>query len=224
MRPLPTNLKVTVVLLLFDYDGVIVDSFDLFLELCERVRAEFGHARESTPHDLQTIENLTFTDMGRLLGVPENKLGEYNDRLMAIQKAYWPVTFFPEMIDVLNELAKQHTVAVVTSSDSETVFASLRNVGLGDAITAVLGGDLGNSKAERINMLRAKHGFECHETVMTGDAISDVRQGKLAGVVTVAVTWGYQNKTVLAKENPDFILDRPEELLRIPAKLINSKG
>jgi phosphoglycolate phosphatase len=41
---------------------------------------------------------------------------------------------------------------------------------------------------------------------MIGDAISDIREGKRAGVRTAAVTWGYQPERVLAAEQPERIV------------------
>jgi phosphoglycolate phosphatase len=43
---------------------------------------------------------------------------------------------------------------------------------------------------------------------MIGDAVSDIREGKRAGVRTAAVTWGYQAEAVLAAERPDRIVHR----------------
>ncbi len=47
---------------------------------------------------------------------------------------------------------------------------------------------------------------------MVGDAISDIRLGKLAGVRTAAVAWGYQSREALVAEAPDLVIDAPGQL------------
>jgi len=44
-----------------------------------------------------------------------------------------------------------------------------------------------------------------------------VRQGRLAGVRTVAVTWGFQERELLEQEAPDFVINNPKDLLKIVA-------
>jgi phosphoglycolate phosphatase len=106
-----------------------------------------------------------------------------------------------------------------TASQGAIVAASLRKYGLGGAIADVLGGDLGIGKAERIASLQFRFAFASRDTLMTGDAISDIREGKRAGVRTAAVAWGYQDLALLAGENPDFVVRQPRDLLKLAAAL-----
>jgi pyrophosphatase PpaX len=48
-----------------------------------------------------------------------------------------------------------------------------------------------------------------------GDAPFDMQAGGAAGVITIAVTWGFFSRADLAAENPDLIVDTPEELLAV---------
>lgn len=42
--------------------------------------------------------------------------------------------------------------------------------------------------------------------------IHDIEAGRKAGLMTVAVTWGYQPKEKLSSANPDFIAESFEQL------------
>jgi phosphoglycolate phosphatase len=94
---------------------------------------------------------------------------------------------------------------------------TLEEFGLDKAISRVMGGDLGSTKAERIEQSRREFQSDLQNSLMVGDAISDVRQGKLAGVRTVAVTWGFQERELLEQEAPDFVINNPKDLLKIAA-------
>jgi hypothetical protein len=50
---------------------------------------------------------------------------------------------------------------------------------------------------------------------MVGDCVSDIRQAKLAGVASVAVTWGYHSEGKLVRESPDYVVHTPAEIARV---------
>jgi phosphoglycolate phosphatase len=202
-------------LMLFDYDGVIVDSFSPLLDLCIEAQGDLGCGRAPVARDFQTIESLTFDDLGRLIGIPEEKIAAYSARVFALQSRRWEVSPFSRIVPVFSQLATQHVIGVITASQGDTVMGTLQDFGLGSAISCVMGGELGTSKAARIAEAQALYSSSAEETFMTGDAISDIRAGKEAGVRTVAVSWGFQNRDLLADENPDFLIDAPDDLLSL---------
>ena len=38
---------------------------------------------------------------------------------------------------------------------------------------------------------------------------------KNLGAISIAVTWGFQNKEMLSSENPDFFVDTPSDVIKI---------
>ncbi len=52
-------------------------------------------------------------------------------------------------------------------------------------------------------------------TYYIGDTAGDVREAKQAGVKAVAVTWGWHSRETLEAAGPDFIVQEPEDLLKI---------
>jgi len=71
------------------------------------------------------------------------------------------------------------------------------------------------TKAECILSAMKRFKFGPADSFMIGDAVGDIRQGKRAGVGTVATCWGFQSKEILVQEKPDFIADSPRALLPI---------
>jgi phosphoglycolate phosphatase len=203
------------VLFLFDYDGVIADSFDSLLEVCIKAQSTFGEGRTPTAEDFRTIDNLTFNELGRIIGIPKNKCVSYAERALELQQTNWKTHPFPQIIDVISKLAIQHTVAIVTNSQSDIVTASLEEFGIGAAIAGVIGGDSGTNKTDRILYLKATHASTAETTYMIGDTVGDIRAGKHAGVQTAAVTWGFQESDLLRRESPNYLLKSPKELLSI---------
>ena len=57
-------------------------------------------------------------------------------------------------------------------------------------------------------------GFDPQETVFIGDMVHDVKAGKKANLLTIAVLTGYQSKDVLEREKPDFILNSLQDIFK----------
>lgn len=203
-------------LLNFDYDGVIVDSLSRLVDISVQAQEMVGEGRRPELNDFATIEKLTFPSLAAAIGIPDEKIAEYGKTAFKLQsEGVWDVQLFPGILSTFMTLSEKHDIVVITESGSSTVARSFERLGLTPAISKILGGELGLSKSERILKSCSYYGKASSETFMIGDAISDIRQGKLAGVKTIAVAWGFQKRELLMNEDPDFMVDRPEDLLDV---------
>ena len=72
-----------------------------------------------------------------------------------------------------------------------------------------------------INDIIEKYSLNKSETMMIGDAPSDVICAKEAGVLAVGALWGYgENKEPLIK-NSDIVINSANEILEIKERLAN---
>lgn len=53
------------------------------------------------------------------------------------------------------------------------------------------------------------------EVIYIGDEVRDVEACKKAGIKIIAVTWGFHMKKYLLKSNPEYLIDQPEEMVKI---------
>lgn len=53
------------------------------------------------------------------------------------------------------------------------------------------------------------------DTVIIGDGVNDILAAKAAGIKSIAVGYGYSQKEILKKLNPDYFVDRAEDILKI---------
>ena len=49
-------------------------------------------------------------------------------------------------------------------------------------------------------------------SVFVGDGETDIETAKNAGLPVVAVTWGFRDRAVLEKLDPDIIVDEPSQI------------
>lgn len=205
-------------LLHFDYDGVLVDSFDQLLKAFRRTAMDTGLGRLPTRNDFETIEDLNAAGLAALLGVPESDIDRYTRRTHALLEAdgYEPA-MFPGIADLLETLSRRHTITIVTSNYEHLVRQGLARNGVDECVSLVLDARQPGAKSDKIRHALAHFGAPPRESFMIGDTRGDIRHGRTAGVRTVGVTWGYQTRATLMKEGPDFIVDSPGELLRLLA-------
>jgi phosphoglycolate phosphatase len=51
------------------------------------------------------------------------------------------------------------------------------------------------------------------ECLFVGDSEPDIHTAKNAGMISVAVSWGFRTRTRLSKERPDYVIGKPMQLL-----------
>jgi len=200
----------------FDYDGVLVDTFDHWLGIMRAAHRETGCGRPTTREDLETTESITFDHLGRQCGVDEDDLPRFVETVYQLQsRSDAPQPLYPGIPEVLQGLSARHTVTIVTSNLASSVQRLLQYHSLDRTVTRILDGRAAGAKSDKIASLCRTFDAPPQESFMVGDAISDIRQGKRAGVRAIAVAWGFQRRDLLLAETPDFVADEPEDLLEI---------
>ena len=200
----------------FDYDGVLVDSFDQLLDIARRVQRQLKEGREVRPEDLRTIRNLTLEELGRFIGIPEDRVARFaSEMFRLLREDSRKLAVFEGIPPILRDLSRKHTIVIITSNAQKVVQETLLRSGMEGYISDILDGESPGSKAEKIRKSMGKFGFGKNQTFMIGDALSDITEGKKAGVKTIAVSWGFQSRQRLLEGKPDFVAESPPALIDI---------
>lgn len=200
----------------FDFDGVIADTFHHLLAICIAAQAEVGSGRPPEADDLRTVENLTFAGVAERLGIARELVPQFEEIAFARQRqATQDVRFFHGMKGLLLNLNHGSDIAIITSGDTHVVRGYLQDHGIDGVVATVTGGETRRSKAASLRLNMERFCATPEATWMVGDAVSDIRQGREAGVGTIAVSWGFQARSLLEKAAPDHLADTPEELMTI---------
>ena len=200
-------------LLLFDFDGVVVDSLDVYEGTVTRCLEKIGQPILKTRADFLALYEDNFYASLAKRGVDLDTFMAASVDILA-QVDYGAMKPYADLIPVLAELAAAADILViVSSSDSEDINLILRLFHLTDYFRDVLGSDVNFSKKEKIRQALAKYGTAKEDAWFIGDTTGDIREAKAVGIKTIAVTWGWHSREKLAAVEPDYLIDRPEELL-----------
>ncbi len=200
-------------ILLFDYDGTIVDStkavHDAFNKATEKYKLKpaVNYDDFIKLYDKNVYESI----VGR--GLPRSKLREFFDewrRPLLIPNG--KVKLFKGMKEVIDGLSKSNYIIIITSNSKKAIEISLERFKL-NGIREIIGGEEEMSKVAKIEKIKRR--FLNNEIYYVGDTKGDMLEAKKAGVKSIGVSWGVHSREHLKEANPDFIASKPEDLLNI---------
>lgn len=201
---------------LFDLDGVLVDSRAAFLNSMALALADLGLPAYPRETLLPCIGPPLKVGFSELL-----QTGQDDPRVDALVTAYrdhyttislTDTTVAPGMVEALEGL-DGGPLAVATSKPHHFAEPLLRELGLLEHFAVVAGPELdlrGETKAETIT--RALQQLGTAEAVMIGDRRFDVEGAHANGIKCIGVTWGIGTHEELSRAGADTIIDDPHEL------------
>ena len=204
-------------LLLFDFDGVLADTFMDMIQFAQETCDELGVLHIVIPADLRDLEVMSFATFGRACEVPEKLVEEFVRHCTGkFAKKKKPPAIFDGLPDVIRKLSEKNNLAVVTGNTTENVHSFLNHHGLQDCFHMVYGLDMPGTKVEKIKKAKEQFAAGNETTYFIGDSLSDIHAAREANVRSIAVGWGHQSLEMLVRAEPNMIVPTPTRLLDIP--------
>jgi phosphoglycolate phosphatase len=197
---------------IFDFDGVIADSFIIFQETLQEI---LKRPTKFTDEEAEELRSLKTLDVMKKLGVKKWQLpsGLIKGRRGLTEKVD-RVSIFPGMPEVLNKLKDDKLkLYVLTSSSDQYIGSSLNRYELLDIMTHVYSSAGLFDKAKRLKKIIKAEGLLLPECVYVGDETRDIDAAKQIGMKCIAVGWGYNNVSALKSSQPNMIVNHPKDLL-----------
>jgi phosphoglycolate phosphatase len=196
--------------ILFDFDGVILDSFDTALGvaqmICPHVTDESHRKRfEGNINDWANFKD-EHTDKCRH---DINFFDEYLPKIRSEVKIFYGIK------EVIENLSKDYILIVISSTISAPIFEILEKFGLAKHFTEIMGNDVHKSKVEKIKMVFDKYKTKAEDCVFVTDTLGDIKEANETGVKSIAVTWGFHSKETLLKGEPFLVINEPSELINV---------
>jgi phosphoglycolate phosphatase-like HAD superfamily hydrolase len=198
---------------IFDFDGVLGDTLEGMLRIAGEVAAELGYHCQPTPADLDALERMEFSELGKQLGIPAGLTDEFARRSFELFATLpSPPQIFPGMREAVVSVAQYNRLAIVTGNTTRIVGRFLNEHSLADFFEMILGSDAPGNRADKLKQIMTMLGLPPGEAFLVGDAVSDVRVARETGLVSIAVTWGHQSEAHLRQAKPDHLVHTPQEL------------
>ncbi|MDX2100769.1 MAG: HAD-IA family hydrolase [Leptolyngbyaceae cyanobacterium bins.59] len=202
----------------FDFDGTIADTLDAVVHIANHLADEFGYQPVGA-EEVKRLRHMSSREVIQQSKIPFIKIPflvrKVRTELKAQIPTLKPVSGMPETLKQLKQQGNR--MGIITSNSEENVIAFLKSNEMKDAIDFVYSGVSLFGKGRLIRRFLKESNLPAESVLYVGDETRDIEAAKRAGTRAVAVTWGFNSREVLTSHRPDFLVDRPEELIAIAA-------
>ena len=200
---------------IFDWSGTLNDNFHCFCLVCNLMFQEL----EKQPISEKEIRlnftlpymkfwNKYFPDLSK-----EKQCLLYEKYIHQVDEP----KLYKNVDGIINFLHNSGWKIFILSSDPiSKLIPETKKSGLSQFFQKVVGNV--HEKDEIITSIIDEFDLNRNLTYYVGDTSGDVEAGKNANVNTIGISWGFQDKSVLSKSNPDFLIDNIIEIKNIIKK------
>ncbi len=198
--------------ILFDFDGVIVDSFHLGLA--------FNHQFNPS----LTVEEYKRMFEGNIFEEFRKREPEKSDDMHKKGSEHF-FEFYSQgilseepvggMIEVLSSLYETHRMVIISSTINAPIQQFMDQHGLSRFFDKIFGADVHQSKVEKIRMVFEEYQTDAAHCLFITDTLGDIREAAKVGVAALGVGWGAHNKETLQKGNPVAVVDQPHKIIPV---------
>jgi len=207
-------------LFIFDLDGTLIDSQTDILNSVNHVRKNFN----LPSLDLATVRSYIGDGANILVKkiFPDATDRELKKAFEDFKEYYLihsveNTEVYPAIAEMLDKL-KDRQKAVLTNKPEAISRRILDELGIAKYFPVVWGGDTGPFKKpdpDPIHKILVRLRVKPQEAVLIGDGINDIKAARSAGIKTVALGYGYSDRTKLIDLKPDYFANTPQELLEL---------
>ncbi|MFH1829691.1 MAG: HAD family hydrolase [Pseudomonadota bacterium] len=201
-------------LIIFDFDGVIVDTVKFLEAEIRKKLSELGYNfMESRKETLDLFEDNIVVALIEHGLTPEDMCAVWEHIQDVTEKG--DIKLCAGIRKMLEELKDKCDMAIVSSNSSTAIRSVLDRLDVCSFFFAVSGGDEALSKTERIKRCMKELGTKPSRTFYVGDTVGDVHEAHEAGVAAIAVQWGMHPEERLKAASPEFIMKDPRTLMNM---------
>ncbi|HVS59030.1 MAG TPA: HAD-IA family hydrolase [Candidatus Saccharimonadales bacterium] len=196
--------------IIFDFDGTLADSF----KWIERIFREIsGIELMLGPKDAAGVVGVV--GLARRLNLAYWKLPFMLREGRRLQAYYIDrVQPFNGMAELLRELHDAgYPLMIVSTNTTKNIRTFLRLHSLDECFDSVHGsrGRIG-SKIRAIRAVLKAQKLRPKHCILVGDEVRDIEAARAAGIPSIAVEWGFDGATVLARHKPTVLVATPADL------------
>lgn len=196
--------------IIFDFDGTIADTFPVVEGIAHEIAGRNGI--EVTTEEARAI--------GLQQVLKKSKFPAYRIPQLLIEvkqrlglKIRDEVNPFEDMGRVLHRLAENYDLGIVSSNSESNIKIFLEKHHFLGLFRYIHSDSSLFGKHTVLQRFCRKYNVKSESIIYIGDEDRDIQAAKKLKIRVIAVTWGYNDKALLAKEKPDCLAEKPEEIL-----------
>ncbi|QAA21718.1 HAD-IA family hydrolase [Sporolactobacillus terrae] len=204
---------------LFDFDGTLADSREAFLTAYNKLAQRHGFARLTHPL-FEQLRARSMRERCKALNVPFHKIpfliGEISRYYQASMMEIPLMKGAREMVRDLQ--AAGYRLAILSSNEEKNIRFFLKVHGL-DGFSTIMCSRKLFAKDRLMNNYLKRQKLKPDQVVYIGDEARDVLASQKSGIRVVWAAWGFDGAENVRKAGPDFIAERPSDVLQLISEL-----
>ena len=198
----------------FDLDGTLVDSS---ISIHNGFTYTFEQLGVPSP-DAKTIRGFMGppleTSFASCLPTEQIELAIQLYRSYYKEKGVYEAQLFPQIKELLTELAKQYPLYITTTKNTPTAVDMTSYFGIDRFFDGIYGSSSqALHKADVIRQALTTHNLDPETVVIIGDTKFDMIGAQETGIRKLAVTWGFGDDKELMTYQPDWVAHQPTDIL-----------
>jgi len=197
--------------IIFDFDGTIVDSFNLALDIAYKLTKNPNLIDQDK---VDQLRKMSIFKAASEIGLPRRTWPSLlfkgkkmmTDRLLELE-------IFPGLENIINWLYSYgFKLYIVSSNSKKNISKVIQKNNLDQYFDGIYGGIglLGKSKVLKI-IMKQKH-LQPSNVLYIGDETRDIDASNKVKIKSIAVSWGYMSKSLLAEHQPWMLVDNVKQL------------
>jgi len=207
-------------IVVFDFDGTLGDTLDIFLELFNDFAKEKGltpihpdqipELRDLPLKEFIKKQGISTLNLIQLLKYSHQKLKPHLNRIQIFKH-------IPELLQNLKD--HNFKLGILSSNSVENIQSILERHKLNKYFSFIHSSSNLFGKDKSLKKLLKKHNLSPKHTIYIGDEIRDIKACRKIKLQMISVSWGFNSKKALLKENPNYTVDTPSQLFSKILKL-----
>lgn len=194
-------------LIIFDFDGVLADTFGTFYPLIRDSMKRVGLKISPDQYRKLFISNLhkgfkdLINDDSKYVIFSKFRKDNYDKYYYNTKNK---AILYRGARQLIEKISKNHILTIASSGKENNIKDLLKQNGINEFFSLVLANS-SHSKEGMIKKILDKLDAKPEETTMVTDTVGDLRVAKKIGLKTIAVTWGFHSAKILKSEKPDYL-------------------
>ncbi len=198
--------------IIFDFDGTIANNLAVVVKI---ISAFAKNYQITQPVTLEIVRSKTLRQLMKDFHISYIRmlvlLSKAKKELSHFEREIQPFDGMPELLEALAQ--RGFRIYMLSSNNKKNIYPFLKKFHLARYFKRIYTTPFPFGKARKLLFLMLKEKLKREDTIYVGDEVRDIEAAKKRGIVSVAVTWGFDSETLLRKEHPELIIRKPAELL-----------
>lgn len=209
---------------IFDLDGTLLNTLEDIADSANYSLTQSGYPGRS----LEEIRSFVGNGLGHLmeLCLPGGINNPHYDKCIADFRRHYYGNMqnktkpYDGILELLKQLSKENFKMAVVSNKFDQAAKKLTQDYLGNYINVAIGDSENVARKpapDTVFKALEELGSTADKAIYLGDSEVDIETAKNSGLTSVGAAWGFKGREFLEANGADYIIDRPEELLKLIA-------